>query len=448
MTSLTICARWFWTGQRLLNDVRVTIDDGAIVSISNSTARNSTDKDAQAHDVDLLLPGFANAHSHSFQRAFRGWVQRGKADDDFFSWRAAMYATANSLPPEGVQAVAELCFLEMAEAGITSVGEFHYLHHDVHGEPYSDPDELAKRVIAAALRVGVRITLLRCAYAAGGINKPASAAQRRFIDPDPQAVLLAAERLSGWPDSRVTAGIAPHSVRAVAADWLPELATWQGVVHAHVAEQSAEVEACFAAHGCSPLQLLADHGLVRPSFTAVHLTRPSVGDRELLLQSGASLCVCPSTELDLGDGLLPNELRAGIPLCVGTDSQAVIEPLAEARALELHGRGLAAKRLLLTNSERADALAEVILSCAIANGHRALGANWQPLAVGSAADLCAIDLSQPAALGTPPLCAAAFVATPQWVSDVWVAGQHIVQDGRHVRREAIMAAALPFLCDR
>jgi formimidoylglutamate deiminase len=383
-----------------------------------------------------------NAHSHAFQRAFRGHVQwRPAGRDDFWSWRDRMYAVASSLSPEGIEAVSALAFLEMAEAGITRVGEFHYLHHQPDGTPYDDPDELAKRVIAAARSVGIRIALLRVAYARGGPGTPLRPEQRRFCDHDPARVLEAAERLGQTRDPAVTTGIAPHSVRAVDAAFLAGLADWKGVVHAHVSEQPAENAACQLENGCSPLALLARSGLVSERFSAVHLTHPLEGDVDLLAAAGGAVVVCPSTELDLGDGFLPVEARERLRLCLGTDSQARIDPLEEARALELHARGLAGRRNVLSPEGAPHGLAERLLRSATIEGDRALGGLGSGLVVGAPADLVVVDLRRPAAEGVPPLEAAVFGGTPEWVEQVWVAGRQIVAEGRHPERERIVAAA-------
>jgi formimidoylglutamate deiminase len=315
---------WTWTPEGVREGLDIRVDAGLIVGCNRA--------DRHSDDVTLLpgklvIPGLVNAHSHAFQRAFRGHVQwRGPGDDDFWTWRRAMYATANALDPDGVEAVSRLAFLEMAEAGVTRVGEFHYLQHQPGGTPYVDKDELARRVIAAALDVGIRIALLRVAYARAGAGKPLEPHQLRFGDRSPDDVLAALDRLKST-DARVTLGLAPHSVRAVPRDWLTALSAWKGVVHAHVAEQPAEVQACEAEYGRSPLRVFADAGLVSERFTAVHLTQPSPGDVDLARSSGASVCVCPSTELDLGDGFLPLSVREGVRLCVGSDSQATIDLL-------------------------------------------------------------------------------------------------------------------------
>jgi len=394
----------------------------------------------------LLLPGFVNAHSHAFQRAIRGHVQWTKTrSSDFWTWRDRMYTVANSLSPEGVQAVSRLAFLEMAEAGFTSVGEFHYLHRQPDGTRYTDPNELANRVIAAALDVGIRITLLRVVYGAGGIDTPLGPLQQRFRTDSAEEALDAVCRLASHSDPRVSSGLAPHSVRAVPVEWLPELATYPGILHAHVSEQPAEVDATLAATGRTPLDLLHHHGLVTDRFTAVHLTHPTPAELELMRASRATICVCPTTELDLGDGFLPLEARKSISLCIGTDSHARIDALEEARSLELHARGVAQRRNIMSPPGQPHGLAEALLTALTAGGARSLGMPAGSIRTGAPADLVAIDLERPAAFGVPPLEAAVFNATPEWVTDVWVGGQRIVRNGSHPQRTSILRSAAAYL---
>lgn len=394
----------------------------------------------------LLVPGLVNAHSHSFQRAFRGHVQwRDRGEDDFWSWRHTMYAVANGLEPEGVEAVSKLAFLEMAEAGVTAVGEFHYLHHQADGTPYNDPDELAKRVIAAALSVGVRICMLRVAYGRNEPGVPLGQNQRRFGDRDPEAVLAAIQRLRQLADPRVSVGLAPHSVRAVPPAWLPTLSSFDGVVHSHVSEQPREVSLCRLEQGTTPVGALSAAGLVSDRFTGVHLTHPEPEDLRILREHNAAVCVCPSTELDLGDGFFPLEAREGLRLCIGSDSQSLIEPIAEARAVEYHGRALAGRRNVMATPGVRDSLSRRILQMASVDGARCLGLPSGAIEVGAPADFTIIDCDRPAACGVPPLEAAAFVADPSWVRSVWVNGVEIVSGGQHPHRREIVEAARPHI---
>ena len=433
---------YLWTGHQLLEDAVVCVEDGLIAAIHPTVPEGMTT--VRLPDR-LILPGLVNAHSHAFQRGFRGHVQ-WKADgkSDFWSWREAMYATANGLSPEGIEAISALCFLEMAEAGVTHVGEFHYLHHQTDGTPYDDPDELARRVIAAALRVGIRISLLRVVYARNGIGIPLGESQFRFRDDTPEQALAAVSRLSSHPDSRVGIGLAPHSVRAVPAEWMETLASFGGPIHAHVSEQPAENEACVAATGLSPLALLAEGGLVHDRFTAVHLTYPMEGDLERLRATGGAICACPVTELDLGDGLLPLQARAD-RVCVGSDSQARIDLLEEARAIELHGRAQSGRRVLLAKPGDRHGLAQRVLEIGTLQGSRCLGVDGPGLVVGAPADLISIDLDRPGAWGVPPLEAAAFVATPEWIDQTWVGGVPLLYEGVHPLRRQIRSEAAQHL---
>ena len=442
-------ARWLWTGHALIEDGALQFGaDGLLVDVDRFeplAERNAGAAPVEDLGDALLMPGLVNAHSHAFQRAFRGhvqWRQATSAADhgDFWTWRDAMYRAANALDAEAVSEVSRRCFVEMIEAGITHVGEFHYLHHDQAGQPYADPDELARRVIAAAREVGLRITLLRVVYGAGGVGEALRPEQRRFATRSPDEALAAVARLRQTGDACVTVGLAPHSIRAVPPAWLAELAGFDGPIHAHVAEQPAEVAACKAAWGRGPLEMFADAGLVDQRFTAVHLTWPEPGDPALLRRAGARVCVCPSTELDLGDGFLPLALREGVSLCLGSDSHARIDLFAEARALELHVRALAGRRNVMSPPGVRHGLAARLLRAATLDGTAALGGAGEGLRIGQPADCCAIDLDRPAAEGVPPLEAAVFVATPEWVRDVWVAGARVVRGGRAVRNTAPLAS--------
>ncbi|TVQ89439.1 MAG: formimidoylglutamate deiminase [Deltaproteobacteria bacterium] len=436
---------WAWTPEGVLQDPIVSIDDGFIVRCS--AAERYPPVHLERLPGRLLMPGFVDAHSHAFQRAFRGWVQgRGQSHDDFWSWRRAMYGVANRLSPEGVYAVSRLAFLELVEAGVTEVGEFHYLHHQPSGQPYEDPEELSARVLEAASSVGIRITLLYVVYGRGGIGRELSPEQRRFASRDPEQALQAVERLRRRGPAQARIGLAPHSVRAIPPSWWPEFASFDGVVHVHTSEQPVEVQDCLSEVGMTPIELLAHHGLLGPSFTAVHLTHPRGRDLELMRGRSSNLAVCPSTELDLGDGFLPLEARRGIHLCVGSDSHARTDPFEEIRALELHARALGGVRNVMSPiDDGPESLAAALLRIGSAGGARALGAPAPAIAVGHAADLVAIDLRRPAALGSPPLTAAAFSATREWVDAVWVGGRQVVRDGRHEHRDAICAAAVGWL---
>ena len=316
------------------------------------------------HDLGrtMVLPGFVNAHSHAFQRAIRGVTgRRGSGDpSDFWSWREAMYGAAQGHDPESLHAVTRDCFAEMLRAGITCVGEFHYVHHQPDGTPYDDPNELSRRVIAAAREVGIRLCLLEVFYERGGPDTPPLPEQRRFCDASVDAYLERIDTLrSEHADDGLSIGITPHSVRAVGADSLRRLGEYASrhelVMHAHVSEQPRENAECQAEHGMSPTQLFADTGCLDAArrFTAVHAVH--IDDRDIEQLGRQHVCACPSTEADLGDGIVPASRLAasGTRLALGSDSNSIIDLIQEARLLEMHERLRTGARLCLRDDSGA-----------------------------------------------------------------------------------------------
>jgi formiminoglutamate deiminase len=308
-------------------------------------------------DGRIELPALASAHSHAFQRALRGKAQRpGPTDrDDFWTWRQAMYGVAESLTPESLYQIARVAYEELRRAGVATVGEFHYVHHQRDGSPYAQRTQLSDAVIAAARDEGLRICLLRVIYHRAGPGKVPEGAQRRFCDASLDAALRDVEEL--WSryasDPAVRIGVAPHSVRAVPPDWLPRIAAFAArrkmMLHMHVAEQPAEVEACLAETGKRPVELLAERGLLGDRFVAVHATHIADHEARLLGEAHAYVCLCPTTERDLGDGL-PNVealYRAGVRLCTGVDSHVLTSPLEDLRSVELGERLRSGRRVVL-----------------------------------------------------------------------------------------------------
>lgn len=396
-----------------------------------------------------MLPGLVNAHSHAFQRAIRGrteYAATGAGRDDFWSWRELMYRAAERLTPEEVGLVSRQAFVEMARAGITSVGEFHYLHHAADGRPYADRLALARAVIGAAREVGLRITLLRVGYARAGHGVADNPRQRRFIDPDLDAVLSDVHALARAHDGDplVTVGVAPHSVRAVPREWLEALAGQQAqlpAIHMHVSEQPAEIQACLAEHGLRPVELLAELGLLSPRFTAVHGIHLSEREIQLLGEARANVCACPTTEANLGDGVIPADalLEAGAAICLGSDSQARIDLLEEARRLEDHLRLVRQRRAVLdAGGGRVDGLATRLLHAATRAGALSLGQEGGRLEDGVPADFVTFALDHPSLCGASEaslLPAILFGAAPDAVREVAVAGRLIVTGGHHPREQ-------------
>ncbi|MFJ5227009.1 formimidoylglutamate deiminase [Streptomyces sp. NPDC088400] len=382
----------------------------------------------------LTLPGLANAHSHAFHRALRGTVQVGSGT--FWTWREIMYGIATRLTPDSYYTLARAVYAEMALAGITSVGEFHYLHHAPGGTPYDNPNAMGEALIAAATEAGIRITLLDTAYLASGITKrrggaPPERQQLRFSDGTADAW---AERASGLKDSdHVRIGAAIHSVRAVPAEQLATVAEWaearHAPLHVHLSEQTAENDACLAVHGRTPARLLADHGVLGARTTGVHNTHLTDEDIALLGASHTGTCMCPTTERDLADGIGPATRlqRAGSPLSLGSDSHAVIDLFEEARAMELDER--------LRSRTRGHWTAAALLHAATADGHAALGrTDAGRIERGALADLVTIALDSVRTAGTLPRLGAetaVFAASAADVRHTVVGGRHVVRDGAH-----------------
>jgi formiminoglutamate deiminase len=439
----TVAGRWWcelaWLGGAdAVAAVALDVDAGGILrAVTPGTARPGAGEAVVLRG--LTLPGLVNAHSHAFHRALRGWTQ-GADRGSFWTWRERMYAVARRLDPDSYRALAAATFAEMALSGITTVGEFHYLHHDAQGRPYRH-DAMGEAVIAAASDAGVRITLLDTCYLTGGIGQPVSEVQRRFRDPGADGWVARVERLAASPAAcapTVRIGAAVHSVRAVPPASIAAVANWarhhDAPLHAHLSEQPAENDACEAAYGRSPTRLLADYGALGPRFTAVHATHLADDDIAALGGSRSSICMCPTTERDLADGIGPAAaLRAaGSPICLGSDSHAVIDLWEEARAVELDER-------LATGRRGTHAAADLLVD-ATAGGAESLG--WSGggrLVAGAPADLCTLRLDGPAlagtlgADGTGAAAAAVFAGRSGEVNDVVVAGRRIVADGVHIR---------------
>ena len=298
------------------------------------------------------VPAMVNAHSHAFQRDLRGAAERPSSpDDDFWSWRTAMFRLAGALEPESMRDVAGRVYGEMAAAGYGAVGEFHYVHHRPDGTPYEDPNAMAIAVAEAAVAAGLRIVLLPAAYHRNGwdgADRPLEPGQRRFGDPDVETFLARVDALRAWAlargDGAVTVGVAAHSVRAVPAEWLRAIAEYavdRGMVlHVHAHEQRRELAECEAEHGCSPVELLLRCGFLGPRTSVIHGIHVSDRDVDALAETGTIVVSCPTTEGNLGDGFLP-ALRyrdAGVRLAIGSDSQVRVDPFEEVRELETLAR--------------------------------------------------------------------------------------------------------------
>ncbi|PWN02875.1 formimidoylglutamate deiminase [Nocardioides silvaticus] len=371
----------------------------------------------------LTLPALANAHSHAFHRALRGRTQQGTGS--FWTWREQMYDLAARLTPDSYFELARATYAEMLAGGIGAVGEFHYLHHQPDGTPYDDPNEMGRALLAAADEVGIRIRLLDTCYLTAGIGHPAEGVQRRFSDGSADAW---AERVAAFDDDRVGAAI--HSVRAVPQDQMSTVAAWAAgrPLHVHLSEQPAENDACLAAYGLTPTQLLAEAGVLGPRTTLVHATHVTDTDVRLIGDSGCFVCLCPTTERDLADGVGRGaDLRAaGARISLGSDSHAVVDLFEEMRGVEMHDR--------LRTGVRGHWSAQALLRCATSDGHASLGLEADGVVL--------LDPASPRTAGAgADEHAAVFAATAADVTEVVLAGETAF-DGDHGRVGRDLDAAI------
>jgi formimidoylglutamate deiminase len=430
-------------------------EDGTIGFVGPTLPDERMDADDDVTDLGsvALVAGQVNAHSHAFQRAIRGRTEYLPADrqnDDFWSWREAMYGAALSFDADQLEAIARQAFAEMLRAGYTTVGEFHYLHHRRDGTAYRAPNELAIRMIRAARDVGLRICLLRSAYHRGGFDTPATDRQRRFIEPDVDTYLDRLDQLQSdaivADDDAVQVGVAPHSIRACPASWLRRLAEAarrrQYPLHIHVSEQTAELEQSRAEYESTPIEALHELGVLGPQTTLVHATHATEHELNLIADTNSSVCACPSTERNLGDGWLPaSELIArDVPVSLGSDSQADIDPWGEMRLVEYHERlrrrarnVLATERLQQHNiSSGTCSTAAMLWPMGANHGADALGMPPGRLVEDAPADLVGIDLSHRTLHGATINTLADHIALSMptdAVRDVWVDGNRVLEQG-------------------
>ena len=395
----------------------------------------------------VVVPGMANLHSHAFQRAMAGLAeQRGESADSFWTWRQTMYGFLDRLTPDDVEAIGALVCSEMLEAGFTTLGEFHYLHHDPAGQPYDDPAEMAGRIVAAAAATGIGLTLLPVFYAHGGFSGlPPAPGQRRFInDIDSFARLMesAGRHLACYPGARI--GVAPHSLRAATVEEIDQILPLAGggPVHIHVAEQTAEVEDCLAWSGRRPVEYLLDSLPVDGRWCTIHATHMTTAETEALARSGAVAGLCPETEANLGDGIFnaPHFMAAGGRFGIGSDSHIHIGLAEELRLLEYGQRLTSRSRNVLC--ARGAGTGDTLFRAAVSGGAQALGQPVDGLKAGQRADFVVLDEAHPSLAGRPVermIDSWIFAGDKSCVRDVHVAGRRVVADGRHIARDSIRA---------
>ncbi|NIR47220.1 formimidoylglutamate deiminase [candidate division KSB1 bacterium] len=382
----------------------------------------------------IVIPGFASAHSHAFQRALRGRTQRRATTGSFWSWRGLMYQLAEKLDPEQIFNISRFAFMELAMSGVTAVGEFHYVHHQPDGTPYDDRLALAEAVIEAAREVGIRITLIRTAYFRGGYQQELEPVQKRFSDPSVDKVLQDVETLAKRyeTDPLVNVAVAAHSIRAVPIEQVKELADYSREhampFHMHVAEQRREIEECQAEYGKRPVEVLAEHGILDENFVAIHATHLTDHEINLLGDANAFVCLCRTTERDLGDGLprTSDLINAGVNICVGVDSHAMSDAFEEVRAVELDERSRTEKRTVAAEAPE-------LLLMGTKHGFEAIGMPevWQQDKVClNAQDACLVGASDDTLAD-----AVIYGATLRALDQVIIGEERIVNHGMHVGYE-------------
>ncbi|MBK8478078.1 MAG: formimidoylglutamate deiminase [Opitutaceae bacterium] len=447
-----------FTGARFESGLALVADaQGTILRLSREPADLAA---AQRLSGRALLPGLVNAHSHAFHRVIRARSEfRSSAQrDTFWTWREVMFRAATALDPDDLLRASRMAFLEMALSGITTVGEFHYLHRAPNGRAYAEPNAMALALVRAAREVGLRICLLHSAYARAGWRRTPSPAQRRFIIESPDEYLTAYASLRVALASDTVAGLAwtgfaPHSLRAVPPDYLrailPAMRAHAAPVHMHLSEQTDENEVCLAEHDTTPIGLLEHEGVLNETFTAVHAIHISTHEAVALARAKAHVCACPTTERNLGDGINPADLffARGLPVALGTDTNVQTDLLEDARELEYHLRLKYLQREILAPAPAPEvdsdpsALATRLLACATRHGAASLHAPGGSLELGRAADFFTVALDDPALAGadvaTLP-AAIVFAGGRSCIVDVVIGGRPVVANGRHPQQAAIV----------
>ncbi len=428
---------YIYTPQGLQSNMIISIaDDGCINTImprgeTSEGVQFIVPSDVSALPGVALLPGFVNTHSHVFQRALRGHTHRPLSrQDTFWTWRRSMYAEAQHLNPDTLYEKALTTYREMLGAGYTSVGEFHYVHHQPGGRPYDDPNAMSEAIIQAGRDAGIRVVLLMTAYAQSSFNQPPEEDQRRFCDVSVDAYL---DRVEALRVRDIPIGVAPHSVRAVPEDWFRAIAGYNQIhhlpLHVHADEQIVEIEQCQAVYGCTPIELLERFGALGTLTTIVHATHANATEIALLAQYGCVVCVCPTTEGDLGDGIAPyTELLAThIPLAIGSDSNTRIDPIEELRWAEYSARMRYQRRRVLVADELASP-GPLLLAYGTRCGAVALGLETGAIVPGMSADFVAVDLHHPSLAGWNTedfLDMLFFGASSEVITQTWVEGRKV-----------------------
>ncbi len=429
-------------------NVLMAVDDyGFIAKLTTKAGSDHGHENAIIHVPGIAVPGMPNSHCHAFQRAMAGLTEyRAVGRDTFWSWRDRMYDFAQRLTPDDVQVIATQVYMEMLKAGYTSVAEFHYLHHSLSQTTGDSSHAMADAILAAAADAGIGLTLLPTLYMTSDFGgQPPTTGQNRFIH-TPDRFLNLLDRMKQRQTNDVKVGVALHSLRAVPTDIIltildavsaqPDLP-----IHIHVAEQMREVDACLAALGQLPVEWLIDHCPIDRRWALVHATHMTSDETHQLAASGAAAVLCPTTEGNLGDGFFPlsDYLEKGGRVAIGTDSNISISPSEELRWMEYVQRLRSQSRNVAATWD-APHTGERLWTAAVAGGAQASGRPIGALAPGLRADICVLDRTSPVLVGLKDdqiLDALVFSGQPSPIRDVMVGGAWMVQNGQHVREDAI-----------
>ena len=440
MTDKLLWVPHAWIGGQWLLGVCLTVNAQGVWSDITADVHSPP-----AHATVLsgpALPGLVNAHSHAFQRAFAGLSERrDSASDDFWSWRNRMYGVALRITADQMRAVAAQLYIEMLKGGYTHVCEFHYLHHAESGQPYDDPATLSWATADAAADAGIGLTLLPVLYERAGFTQPALRDDQRRFAGTPGMIHNLYRAIQTSRRALVNAGVAIHSLRAASRESIAQLVQIVGdddvPIHLHIAEQIREVDECLAASGLRPIELLCQDFHPDSRWQLIHATHATPGEVDSVARSGAGIVICPSTEANLGDGMidLPAWLAAKVPIAIGSDSQVSRNWAEELRWLE-YGQRLFSQRRNVAAAPNfgQPATAARLFDAVLCGGQHAAGATPWGFVIGARADMSILDTQLPGLIGIPPshiLDALIFASDGSAVRDVFVAGKQVVINGKH-----------------
>lgn len=438
-------------GDKWMEPGFISIDkEGNIVEVSDKEDLHQGEKIELEKVEGFLIPGFLNAHSHGFQYAMAGlaeYLPKGAGEDDFWSWRKAMYNLANKISPDQLEAIARMLYSEMLRMGITEVAEFHYLHHDHEGKPYQNLAEMGERLLKAAQDVGIRMTLVPMFYQKGDFGKDIHGGQKRFLSPQVEDYLnlVEATKHSVSKFRNASLGVGAHSIRAVAKEDLIRMAkdSDQNLpFHIHIAEQLKEVDGCLQFYNKRPVQFLLDNLALGPRYNLVHSTHMDSKETKELAKSGACVVVCPSTEGNLGDGFFPliDYMKENGKFSFGTDSHINLNPIEELRLLDYGQRLVYQKRNVICTKEEEDSGVKFFNEL-YQGGQMAMGRpSHKAFGPGSALDGIVIKNNHPVMVGKEKerrLSACLYSGDSSIFKGTLVAGQWVVKEGQHLKHQDI-----------